>query len=329
MGAGAGYDVTIKGIELDRNNWKLINDEFEERYGSHTVTVEVPVKPCIAEEWAAEDYYYGVDSTNGIVLDGICVLDYYDEDKKIDGGVATLSMEVYPEYTDDVLSQEELNEAIGNLLPSELDLTTPYGGGWSHADLPEEGIVFDDDNGRINLDEGETYDYTTVRCELKCPNISSNINWFFENDYKLEDIFFEQEPEEEEDDDEITNSHKPVKSGVDKGTLIERINEIYPDDYSDWSTEELQELAINIGVNIENSRKPVKSSITQRELKDMIHRGQAIDITYDENSLPEGVRLDVLQISKGTYGMNGALFKGSDGNLYAIAGRTSNLFRWV
>lgn len=61
----------------------------------------------------------------------------------------------------------------------------------------------------------------------------------------------------------------------------------------------------------------------------MIRRGQAIDITYDEDSLPDGVRLDVLQISKGTYGMNGALFKGSDGNLYAIAGRTSNLFRWV
>ena len=76
-------------------------------------------------------------------------------------------------------------------------------------------------------------------------------------------------------------------------------------------------------------KKLIKSSITQRELKDMIRRGQAIDITYDENSLPEGVRLDVLQISKGTYGMNGALFKGSDGNLYAIAGRTSNLFRWV
>ena len=80
---------------------------------------------------------------------------------------------------------------------------------------------------------------------------------------------------------------------------------------------------------ITNSRRTIKSSITQRELKDMIRRGQAIDITYDENSLPEGVRLDVLQISKGTYGMNGALFKGSDGNLYAIAGRTSNLFRWV
>ena len=79
---------------------------------------------------------------------------------------------------------------------------------------------------------------------------------------------------------------------------------------------------------IGNSRKPVKSAITQREIKDMINRGQAIDITYADH-LPEGVRLDVLQVSKGTYGMNGALFKGSDGNLYAIGGRTSNLLRWV
>lgn len=78
---------------------------------------------------------------------------------------------------------------------------------------------------------------------------------------------------------------------------------------------------------IDNSYTMIQSRITQRELKDMIRTGQAIDITYGD--APEGVRLDVLQISKGTYGMNGALFKGSDGNLYVIGGRTTNLFRYV
>lgn len=172
-GPGAGYDITVRGIELDNHNWKILKDDYEERYGSHTVQVEIPVKPCVAEYWAAEAYYDGIDSKH----------DMYDGnwDSQIDGGTAILQMEVYPEYTDDVLSQEELDEAIGNLLPSELDLTMVYGGGWSHVNLPEEGIAFDDDNGRINLDEGETYDYTTIRCELKCPNITQNINAFFKN----------------------------------------------------------------------------------------------------------------------------------------------------
>lgn len=274
-GAGAGYYVTVRGIELDNRNWKILSDDYDERYDLHTVQVEIPVKPCVAEYWAAEAYYEGIDSSH----------DVYDSemDRQIEGGTAILQLEVYPPQwiEGDIMTSEELDEAIGDLLPSELNLTTMYGGGWSHVDLPEEGIVFDDDNGRSNLDEGETYDYTTVRCELKCPNIIQNINAFFKNpEAYYDEDGMPQYPEE--DDDEIVNS-----------------------------------------------RKPVKSSITQRELKDMIRRGQAIDITYDENSLPEGVRLDILQISKGTYGMNGALFKGSDGNLYAIAGRTSNLFRWV
>lgn len=189
-GPGAGYDITVRGIELDNHNWKILKDDYEERYGSHTVQVEIPVKPCVAEYWAAEAYYDGIDSKH----------DMYDGnwDSQIDGGTAILQMEVYPEYTDDVLSQEELDEAIGNLLPSELDLTMMYGGGWSHVNLPEEGIDFDDDNGRINLDEGETYDYTTVRCELKCPNITQNINAFFKNP----DAYYDEDgmPQYPEDD---------------------------------------------------------------------------------------------------------------------------------
>ena len=201
-GAGAGYDVTVRGIKLDHHNWKILKDDYEERYGSHTVQVQIPVKPCVAEYWAAESYYDGIDSEHDI---------YDDLDSQIDGGTAILQMEIYPEYTDDVLSQEELDEAIGDLLPSELDLTMAYGAGWSHVNLPEEGIVFNDDNGRINLDEGETYDYTTVRCELKCPNITQDINAFFENPDDYYDGYgTSQYPGE--DDDEITNSRKPVKS---------------------------------------------------------------------------------------------------------------------
>lgn len=222
MGAGAGYNVTVRGIELDNRNWKMLSDDYDERYDLHTVQVEIPVKPCVAEYWAAESYYDGIDSEHDM---------YGDLDSQIDGGTAILQMEVYPEYTDDVLSQEELDEAIGDLLPSELDLTMVYGGGWSHVDLPEEGIVFDDDNGRINLDEGETYDYTTVRCELKCPNITQNINAFFKNpDAYYDEYGIPQYPGE--DDDEIVNSRKPIKSsteGITSDMIADRMEEYFND----------------------------------------------------------------------------------------------------
>ena len=174
-GAGAGYDVTVRGIELDNRNWKILSDDYDEQYDSHIVQVEIPVKPCVAEYWAAEGYYERIDSSH----------DIYDPkaDSQIDDGTAILRLEVYPPQwiKGDTMTSEELDEAIVDLLPSELNLTMIYGGGWSHVNLPEEGITFDDDNGRIYLDEGETYDYITVRCELKCPNITQNINAFFEN----------------------------------------------------------------------------------------------------------------------------------------------------
>lgn len=53
----------------------------------------------------------------------------------------------------------------------------------------------------------------------------------------------------------IESSRRPIKCGIDKETLIERINEVEPDDYSDWSVEELQELALNLGINIESSNQ--------------------------------------------------------------------------
>lgn len=242
-GPGAGYDVTIRGIEIDNTNWKKLSDEYNEKYDSHTVQVEVPVKPCIAEYWEAEDYYYGV-SSEGIMLDGITVMDYDDNDKKIDGGTAILELEVYPPQwiEGDIMTPEELDEAIYDLLPSRLNLTMMYGGGWSHINLPDEGIVFDSNNDRglspISLDEEEPYDYYTVRCELKCPNISADINWFFENDYQLEEIFFGEENEGEEIESSKKRKHKTA-----------------------------DERAKDEGADITCSRKPVKSACGKKKGK--------------------------------------------------------------
>ena len=194
-GPGAGYDITVKGIELDNRNFKILKDEIDEKYGLRDVTVEVPVKPCVAEYWSAEAYYDAIDSKH----------EFFDssEDSKIEGGKAVLF------FTDiNVDEGETIEDAIDRFMPSELNLTMTYGGGWIHANLPEDGIHFDDDNGRYYLDIGEVYDYKTISCDLVCPNICQDINAFFENP-------------EEYYDDYVTNSRKVIKSANNYGWEVD------------------------------------------------------------------------------------------------------------
>lgn len=274
-GAGAGYDVIIRDIELDDNDYTIISDEIkDESLNEHVTLVEVPVKPCVAEYWSAQSYYDGIDSNH----------EFFDstEDSKIEGGKATLKLYWYEHEEGRNINDveyESADEAAQYCIPRSISIKVLVGAGWIHANLPVESVHFEDrytSNHGYGIDEyNDGYDYETMTVDLICPNICQNINAFFKNPEQYYDDYYEND----EDDD------------------------------------------------IYSSRKPIQSRITQRELKDMINQGQAIDITYGD--APEGVRLDVLQISKGTYGMNGALFKGSDGNLYVIGGRTTNLFRYV
>lgn len=62
-----------------------------------------------------------------------------------------------------------------------------------------------------------------------------------------------------------------------------------------------------------------------KEIKDMVKYGQAEEVTKE---LTESV--DVLAVSHGIYGMNGALLKGREsGKLYGITARNTMLFRYV
>lgn len=85
----------------------------------------------------------------------------------------------------------------------------------------------------------------------------------------------------------------------------------------------------------DESRRPTRESrdITQRELKRMVADGDAIDITttvddaYIQELEKKGIR--AVDISYGTYGMNGALLRDNDGNQYVITARNTNLFYFV
>lgn len=72
--------------------------------------------------------------------------------------------------------------------------------------------------------------------------------------------------------------------------------------------------------------------VTKKEIKKMIESGKAIDIRYASDIELKKLKendLDMIAFSIGTYGINAALFEDKNGNKYAIAARTSNLFSLI
>lgn len=217
-GAGAGYDVTIEGIELDTQNYKVISDEIDEKWNEHTTVVEFPIKPCVVDKWSAEDYDYGV-SSEGLYVDGELVQEYFDDDKRVEGGKATLLFTWYP-YTGDENNYyrnnnefTDVEEMISTFAPRDISIKIMFGGGWFHVYLPNDEIHFEDEYHGYPIDAGEPYDYETMSVDLICPNISENINWYFKHDHELEDIFF---GEGEENDDELFNSIERNQKNLNK-----------------------------------------------------------------------------------------------------------------
>lgn len=66
---------------------------------------------------------------------------------------------------------------------------------------------------------------------------------------------------------------------------------------------------------------------TQKELKNLVALGVAVDITNAPTSLEQYRQLDPIGVSRGKYGMNGGLLRDNkNGQLYAITARSSALF---
>ena len=68
-------------------------------------------------------------------------------------------------------------------------------------------------------------------------------------------------------------------------------------------------------------------TIKQKDIKNLVKLGAAVDITAEEGSLTRYRRLYPVAVSRGKYGMNGGLLKDNQtGELYAITARSSALF---
>ena len=68
--------------------------------------------------------------------------------------------------------------------------------------------------------------------------------------------------------------------------------------------------------------------ITQSTIKRLIKEGAAVDIDAMKTP-PQRKDLNLIGISYGTAGMNGALFLHKNGKMYAIKSRSSSLFEYV
>lgn len=68
-------------------------------------------------------------------------------------------------------------------------------------------------------------------------------------------------------------------------------------------------------------------TMKQKEIKNLVKLGVAIDITAEEGNLDRYRQLDPIAVSRGKYGMNGGLLKDYEtGKLYAITARNAALF---
>ena len=197
-GAGAGYDVTIKG--LTATNIEVLGKET--KGNDEIIKFHAELQPGQVE-WEAQDYYNGLDST-GIFYDGMQVDEIDDEQRHVDGG------EIYGYvYLDDVLGYsngyaDSEEEDVTNYIEEHLDdfeFKTMYGGGWSHVNLSDP-MVFED----IEVShQNRGYECVFIdKIIINAPEITAVINWFFENKDNFEEIYGLTD----EDDEDLVESVK-------------------------------------------------------------------------------------------------------------------------
>ena len=99
---------------------------------------------------------------------------------------------------------------------------------------------------------------------------------------------------------------------------------------SDWDT--IDDYFKKFFKQSSKAKKSESLTLKQKELKDMARFGQAEDITTISDEEAKALRkkgIETIGVSRGTYGMNGALLRDNEGKKYVITARSSNLFYFV
>ena len=192
-GAGAGYDVEIKGLKLGEIlDKKLVKGK--QAYDDYYVC-QVEILPCECEI-GAEDYYNDF---------------FWQEHEfgdtptaKIDGGVATI--EYSTNSMEEDAAEEELRSEVSN---RELDISFSYSWGWTHSDLPRENMKFTD----VDVNEKAFYGSIT-KLELMAPDLADAVNSGYASLFDRDE---EEEPEDEIEDDDGEPVNEEYDGSKDEG----------------------------------------------------------------------------------------------------------------
>ena len=221
-GAGAGYNVTFEGLEA--TDVRLTGTEVRRNLNSTDKIVKFTAKlaPSVVE-WKAIGYYDGVTS-KGIYYNDDLVEDFDDLEKTVNGG--NISGWVYyedvnnsaPTWETEQASEEDVVQFISDYL-TNFSFTTGYGAGWVHTNLSDP-MVFE------NIEIQDTYKNTYVyidTIEISAPEITRVINWYFENSYRFDEIFGEEETEETPEQEPLQEKKQITNKNMKKQTI--KLNE--------------------------------------------------------------------------------------------------------
>lgn len=182
-GAGAGYTVTLEGLQIDTNSIKIISRDKSE------VKFTANIKPCVLDRWDAEGYYDAVCS-DGIYYDGILMEEYNEEDRKVESGIIEGNLDMrYIDADDDVM------DIITDQLSGGITVSAMYGGGWSHCNLGDTFTLNHSHGYEINKD---AEDVLITEVTVTAPNIGKDVDWFFENVHKFDEIFGDEGYDEDD-----------------------------------------------------------------------------------------------------------------------------------
>lgn len=183
-GAGAGYDVTFEGLNV--NTIKVGNYDLKDndRIVRFTATLGKSIV-----EWKAIGYYDGVTS-DGVYYDDHLVEEFDDLQKTVEGG--QLSGYVYlddvengkPSWDSSEVDKDDVYNFIKEWL-TDFSFTTMYGAGWSHVNL-QNPMVFED----IEIEDNYSSIYVFIdTIEIDAPEIAETINWYFANYLDFDQIY--------------------------------------------------------------------------------------------------------------------------------------------
>lgn len=313
---GGGYSHSKFVSEDDvcmQADWDGFNDiEFggaADGYASGTLTID---NRFIEDIEFASDYGYNryklVEAIQQFVKGRGLEMDWSED---------TLYDFVAPYVTSDEITDDFVKEILSEMVDSGVEFTDADG---NPADLQLESIQGESKKSEVVSD--------TDPDDMKVGKFSATL-LADDNEYvgSVPGFYDDEGSAENAAKDYLKKNGSVIKSVGPAPTKIS-IWTVVKDDYGSNLPKDVKV----VNITADESKKSESLTLKQKELKDMVRYGKAEDITTLPDEEAKELRkkgIETVGVSRGTYGMNGALLRDKDGNLYAITARSTNLFYFV